>query len=63
MKEGLKMKDRLHQLLDNCIETGSEVDLSALAYLLEGFEKKIIKGNVKLENGNVVAVLPPFAGG
>jgi len=26
-------------------------------------DKKIIKGNVKLENGNVVALLPPFAGG
>ena len=26
-------------------------------------DKKIIKGNVKLGNGNVVALLPPFAGG
>ena len=35
------MKDRLHQLLDNCIENGSEVDLSALEHVLEGFQKKI----------------------
>ena len=26
-------------------------------------DKKIIKGNVKLQDGNVVALLPPFAGG
>ncbi|MEH7110799.1 PaaI family thioesterase [Neobacillus niacini] len=35
------MKDKLHLLLDNCIEKGSEVDLSALAHVLEGFQKKI----------------------
>lgn len=37
------MKDALHQLLNNCIEKGSEEDLDALAYLLEGFQKKIDK--------------------
>jgi molybdopterin synthase sulfur carrier subunit len=26
-------------------------------------DKKIVKGNTKLESGNVVALLPPFAGG
>jgi uncharacterized protein (TIGR00369 family) len=35
------MKNTLQQLLDKLIEKGSESDLSALAYILEGFEKKI----------------------
>jgi uncharacterized protein (TIGR00369 family) len=43
MREGIKMKDYLHQLLENCIQGGSEEDLSALAYALEGIEKKIEK--------------------
>ncbi len=33
------------------------------AKFLISVDKKIIKGNVNLENGNVVALLPPFAGG
>lgn len=35
------MKDTLHQLLDKCIEEGSEADISALAHVLKGFERKI----------------------
>jgi uncharacterized protein (TIGR00369 family) len=35
------MKNTLHQLLDYCIDKGSESDLSALAYILKGLEKKI----------------------
>ncbi len=41
MREGFHMKDTLQQLLDNCIEKGTEEDLSALAHVLKGFEKKI----------------------
>ncbi|MFP7296008.1 PaaI family thioesterase [Neobacillus niacini] len=37
------MKDVLHQLLNQCIEKGTEEDLHALTYLLEGFQKKIDK--------------------
>jgi uncharacterized protein (TIGR00369 family) len=40
-REGLRMKEKLHQLLGNCIEKGSEEDLLALVHILEGFEKKI----------------------
>ncbi len=50
-REGLQMKDALQQLLNNCIEKGSEEDLSALAYLLEGFEKKIDKKYVQYIDG------------
>lgn len=36
------MKERLQQLLDSCIENGTEIDLHAIAHLLEGVQKKII---------------------
>ncbi|MFK9092300.1 PaaI family thioesterase [Bacillus salipaludis] len=35
------MKDELRQLLESCLETGSETDLQAIASLLEGVQKKI----------------------
>jgi uncharacterized protein (TIGR00369 family) len=41
MKEVNEMKDKLRQLLDECIENGTETDLHALAFLLEGVQKKI----------------------
>lgn len=41
MKEVNDMKDQLRQLLDECIEIGTETDLGALAFLLEGVQKKI----------------------
>lgn len=41
MKEVNKMKAEIRQLLETCIETGSEADLNSLAYLLNGFQKKI----------------------
>jgi uncharacterized protein (TIGR00369 family) len=40
-REGLRMKEKLHQLLGNCIEKGSDEDFHALVHILEGFEKKI----------------------
>ena len=40
MKEVTDMKDELRQLLETCIENGSEEDLNSLAQLLEGFQKK-----------------------
>lgn len=36
------MKEQLQQLLDSCIENGTETDLHAIAHLLEGVQKKII---------------------
>ena len=50
-REGLRMKDRLEQLLGNCIEKGSEEDLGALAHLLEGFEKTIDKKYMQYIDG------------
>lgn len=41
MKEVYKMKDELRQLLETCIENGSEADLNSLAYLLNGFKQKL----------------------
>jgi uncharacterized protein (TIGR00369 family) len=41
MKEVNKMKAELRQLLETCIETGSENDLHSLAFLLNGFKDKI----------------------
>jgi uncharacterized protein (TIGR00369 family) len=38
------MKQHLQQLLENCIEMGSEEDISALKHLLEGMQKKITNG-------------------
>ncbi|WHY88989.1 PaaI family thioesterase [Neobacillus novalis] len=35
------MKDELRQLLESCIENGSETDLDALTCLLEAVQKKI----------------------
>lgn len=35
------MKDELRQLLETCIENGSEADLKSLAYLLSGLKQKI----------------------
>jgi hypothetical protein len=45
-REGLPMKERLNQLLGNCIEKGSEEDLRALVHILEGFEKIISSLNL-----------------
>ncbi|MDN3014880.1 PaaI family thioesterase [Paenibacillus sp. BSR1-1] len=39
------MKDELRQLLENCIETGSEEDLKALSFLMEGVQRKINRNN------------------
>ncbi|MGG1678840.1 PaaI family thioesterase [Neobacillus sp. NRS-1170] len=39
------MKDELRQLLENCIETGSEEDLKALSFLMEGVQRKINRQN------------------
>lgn len=44
MKEVISMNQHLQQLLENCIEKGSEKDLSALTHLLEGMQKKITNG-------------------
>jgi uncharacterized protein (TIGR00369 family) len=41
LKEVFKMKHELYQLLETCIQTGSQADLNSLAYILEGFQKKI----------------------
>lgn len=41
MKEVNYMKEKLRQLLEECMENGSENDLNALAYLLEGVQEKI----------------------
>ena len=35
------MKDELRQLLESCLETGSEKDLQAIVSLLEGVQRKI----------------------
>ncbi|WP_144548813.1 PaaI family thioesterase [Bacillus sp. X1(2014)] len=35
------MKDELRQLLETCIENGSEADLNSIAYLLSGLKEKI----------------------
>ncbi|MEH7305308.1 PaaI family thioesterase [Neobacillus drentensis] len=35
------MKDEIRQLLETCMENGSEADLTSLAYLLNGFKQKI----------------------
>ena len=35
------MKNTLQQLLENCIEKGSDSDLSVLEHILKGLEKKI----------------------
>lgn len=40
MREGIDLKDHIQQLLNKCIELGSEEDLSALVHVLEGIEKK-----------------------
>lgn len=41
MKEVSRMKDELRQLLETCIENGSEADLNSIAYLLSGLKQKI----------------------
>ncbi|MFJ5713434.1 PaaI family thioesterase [Neobacillus sp. NPDC093127] len=41
MKEVKGMKDELRQLLESCIENGSEIDLNALSCLLGAVQKKI----------------------
>lgn len=45
MKEVNKMKDELRQLLETCIESGSEEDLKALSFLMEGIQRKINRYN------------------
>lgn len=63
------MKEKLRQLLESCIENGSETDLKALIYLLEGVENKISQksstyiGNIlhmerKLEQGTCEITIP-----
>ncbi|WP_251549037.1 PaaI family thioesterase [Neobacillus muris] len=37
------MKDELRQLLETCLENGSESDLQAIKFLLEGVQNKISK--------------------
>ena len=39
------MKEELLQLLETCMNNGSETDLKALSYILEGMQKKITKKN------------------
>jgi uncharacterized protein (TIGR00369 family) len=51
IREGLRMKETLQQLFANCIEKGSEVDLNALAYVLEGFQQKIDKNHSQFVDG------------
>lgn len=41
MKEGNRMKDELRQLLESCIENGTDDDLNALSTLIKGVQKKI----------------------
>lgn len=45
------MKEHLYQLLEKLIETSSEKDLDALAYVLEGFNKKIINNRTQYVDG------------
>lgn len=45
MKEVKKMKDRLVKLFDVCIENGSEEDLNALSFILEGIQNKVTEKN------------------
>lgn len=45
------MKEYLQQLLENCIENGSQQDLSALAHTLEGIQKKIINPKLQYIDG------------
>lgn len=51
MREGIDLKDHIQQLLNKCIELGSEEDLSALVHVLEGIEKKIDKTNLQYIDG------------
>ncbi|WP_042456079.1 PaaI family thioesterase [Neobacillus dielmonensis] len=37
------MKDELRQLLETCMENGTELDLKAIKFLLEGVQNKISK--------------------
>lgn len=63
------MQEQLRQLLESCIEKGSETDLKALVYLLEGVERKILQkrstylGNLlhmerKFEEGSCEIAVP-----
>lgn len=45
------MKDYLQQLLNKCIEFGSDEDLRALEHVLEGIEKKVDKTNIQYIDG------------
>jgi uncharacterized protein (TIGR00369 family) len=45
MKEVKILIDEIRQLLETCIENGSEEDLNSLAHLLEGLQRKIHKNN------------------
>jgi uncharacterized protein (TIGR00369 family) len=51
MKEVKSMSEELRQLLEASIENGSETDLSALAYLLEGVRKRINQKNTTYIDG------------
>lgn len=51
MKEVSRMKDELRQLLETCIENGSEADLSSLTFLLEGLKQKINQNRITYIDG------------
>lgn len=45
IERGTKMKEELLKMLESCMNNGSETDLRALAYILEGIQTKITKKN------------------
>jgi uncharacterized protein (TIGR00369 family) len=45
MKGVKMMKDQLYYLLEQCIENGSDSDLLALSFVLEGMQNKITEQN------------------
>ncbi|MCL6571619.1 MAG: PaaI family thioesterase [Bacillus sp. (in: Bacteria)] len=45
------MKEELRQLLETCIENGTETDLLAIAHLLEGVQKKLSGKNTTYVDG------------
>lgn len=51
MKEVKRMKEELRQLFEACIENGSETDLNAIQFVLEGIQNKITKKNQTFVDG------------
>lgn len=51
LERKLRMKDYLHQLLDQCLEQGTEKDISALVHALEGIQKKVKKPKLQYIDG------------